>query len=175
MADTNLFSNLDTLFFDYKDAFSDRNEFNLKTFRKNMVTKVYCEKTTFGKPLTFLFSVSYFNSARMHEVVIAGLKYMKKKTTSTENVDVEFVEKIHDFLEMNTNFSVELVENSIFLCDRKITLGHSQQRMELFNIEGDESAKHMLVRSLCIFLASCEKTITNNLDEVRLNDYGQIS
>ncbi len=151
----------------YKDLLCKQNSFNLNIFRKNLVTKVFCSKLNAEDSCTFLFSVSYFNDQKLLGIVAAGLEYLGKKVHTEKELDIYFVNTLKQYLSTNGSFIVNLNQNSISLYSNK-------SKLELIDIESDEASKQLLVRSLCVFFAICGKTVSNNLDITKLNDYGCI-
>lgn len=159
------FSNLNRIFFRCKDFLSEKDSLELKTIRKNMVTKVYCDGSIYYKPVVFLLAVSLFDTKRMIEVVKAGLESIHKNVKTDIEVDESNVEEIREFIRSANTVSVELVDNSIIF-------NSNGEKLNIFTTDIDDSAKHFLVRSLCVFLAICGKTVSNNIENIRLNDYG---
>lgn len=151
----------------YKDLLYKYDSFNLNILRKNLVTKVFCSKPIIRDSCTFLFSVSYFNDQKLLEIVTAGLEYLGKKVNTEKELDIYFINTLKQYLSTNSSFFVNLDQNSVLLYSNK-------NKLELLNIESDEPSKHLLVRSLCVFFAMCGKTVSNNLDTTKLNDYGCI-
>lgn len=161
------FESLNKLIYAYKDAFAARNEFSICSSVKNMVLKVYSEKTGHN-PLVFLVAPSYFDKTRAQTIVAAGLAYLGKKVNCESDIDSDFSEKLQEFLCSGVAVKLELVEDTIFATSK-------YSKIELLRTNSDEAAKQMLMRSLCIFFASCEKEVTNNLDSVAINEYGRVS
>lgn len=161
------FSNLNRIFFRCKDSLSDSECFELKTYRKNLVTKIYCEGSVYSKPVVFLFAVSLLDTKRMIEVVKAGLESAQKNIVVNYDVDKSSVDEIREFIRSANTICVEHIDNSILISS-------NGEKLNIFTTDIDDAAKHLLVRSLCVFLAICGKTVTNNIDNIKLNDYGCI-
>ena len=161
------FESLNKLIYAYKDAFAAQNEFSIRSSIKNMILKVYSTKIGHS-PLTFLVAPSYFDRNRAESIVGAGLIYLGKRVQSSCEIDQVFSERLQEFLCSGVAVRLELVENSISAISK-------YDKIELLRTESDESAKQMLLRSLCVFFVSCEKEVTNNLDSVAINEYGRVS
>jgi len=158
--------NLNRLIYSYKDAFSARKEFKLCFSVVNMVTKVYSEKIGHDT-LTFLVAPSYFDKTRELSIVHAGLTCLGNRVQSDYEIDMDFSEKLQDFLNSTTSIILWLVEDCIYATSK-------YSKIELIKTMSDEPAKQMLLRSLCIFFACCEKEVTNNIDLIVINDYGRV-
>ena len=161
------FESLNKLIYSYKDAFAAQNEFSIGSTVKNMVLKVYSEKIGYA-PLVFLVAPSFFDKNKAESIVAAGLTYLGKKVQPSCEIDLAFSERLQEFLCSGVAIKLELIEDTISATSK-------YDKIELLRTSSDESAKQMLLRSLCIFFASCEKEVTNNLDSVAINEYGRVS
>jgi len=162
-----IFSRLNKFILRCKDTICQVNCFQLKSIRKNMVTKIYTENSVYNKPLVFLIGVSLFDAKGMQEIVKAGLESIDKRVETDLDLDEQRVSVIRDFIFSHNNLSVDIFEEKIYLSS-------GNNRLEIFTMYAEDSSKYLFVRSLCVFLAICGKSVSNNIDEVELNDYGRI-
>ena len=82
------------IMFKAKDLLAEKRQMSLAVYRKNTVTKIYSEKTNNQDSFIFLFSVAYFNSQRMIDVVKAGLLHKEQIVSSKTKSDEEFVSSL---------------------------------------------------------------------------------
>lgn len=158
--------NVQSILFKFKDLKHNSARIEILTHRTNLTTKIYCRNKVTSENFTFLVSPSYNNKVLLLNIVAAVLISNNFDIESSEKYNNDFVSNLSCFLEENNNIKVCLESDIICLrTDDKFT--------ELMNVQNTEKvAKQVLLRSLCILLAMVGKNVTNNMDNLALNDYG---
>jgi len=160
---------INAMIFDAKNILADDSVYELGTYRKNMVTKVVAAKTSNRPAFVFLMAVSYFDSNRMLEIAKAGLQSMRKEVKTKEPLNEEFVTNLTSTLSCSTNLTIVATQDAIRLVSE---LGAF---MLMDKLSLDEPAMGLLVRSISLFFAMCGKTVSTNLDDAKINDYGFVN
>lgn len=118
------------------------------------------------RPFVFFTASSFLDSNRMTEVVVACLRLAGKTAKTNIVLQEEFIRSFCETIQYKNSIDVLLTESSISILNNDISF-------MVFDVQDiDAPAKHMLLRSFCMLLAFCGKTVRNNQDKVVLNDYG---
>ena len=158
---------ISTLLYRSKDVFGTVSTINLECNRVNLITKIYAK--IYNEYLTFLISPGYSNRTRLFEIVAGCLSSCSRSVTHKEEWDSTYIQYLSAFLQNNQTVTVHL-ENNV------ITLRNTSRCMFLCELDNvDDASQQSLARSICILLAMCGKVVSNNIDDVILNDYGIVN
>lgn len=152
------------LLFKNRDILHSVDSINIYYNRVNLISKIYTKINC--EHIVFLCSFAYSDRIRLCEIAMGALSSMKIKCFCEFQYDTEFVDFMRTFIQSNMHISVYM-ENNI------LSLRNNSKFLLLADLgETDLASQQSLCRSLCILLAMCGKVVSNNLDEVVLNDYG---
>lgn len=164
--DEKLIKESEKICFLYKDILQKRDSFTLDAICKNTVTKVFAIEENDQKPIVFLVSPSFYDKKRLLEIVCACLKSINKEVKTNIEISLEEVKEFSLKIFYSYLIEIKILDNSICcIMDNEV--------IKLLDVtEVDSSSKNIIARSLCILFAFCGKTVSNNIDNFIINDYG---
>lgn len=162
---------INRILFHYKDLITYSDNFYLDFNKSNISTKILCKNQNASKPFVLLFCSSEQNESYLTEIAIACIKSCdsSKKVTTNIKVNNRTIESLCAFIKESEYFIIEYKKDFLYLSK------NNNESIKILEVKKmDKPSIFSLVASLSILLASCSKTVTNNIDSMELNDYGCI-
>lgn len=164
-----LHSTLSKYLFKVRDVLTQIQSLELFLYEQNSVFKLFCKNPYTNEDITLFCSMTNLEQRKFFSIVRGALLSLGIKTTAQTEIDVEFSRNFAVFLKNHVNVCVCLDDNT---CALRAGVAY----FVIAELEGaDRVSQEHFLRSLCTLISLCGKNVSNNLDNVLMNEYGIIN
>lgn len=164
-----LHQNLCKYLFHLRDFFTNSCQFELEYTKSNGLLKFFAKNTFTNQQRTLFCALGNVNIIRIAEIVHGCLLSCGLQSSTKLNINEEFSENLSFFIQKSANLTISLDGNTI----SARTSENYHAIIELDNM--DRASQEYFLRSLCVLIAACGKNVSNNVDELIVNEYGIIN
>lgn len=152
-----------------RDFFTNSCEFELEHTKNNGLTKFFAKNTFTHQQCTLFCALGNVDITRIAEIVLGCLLSCGLQASTKLLINQEFSQNLAFFIQKGANLTISLDKNTI-------SAKTSEKYHAIIELDSiDRASQEYFLRSLCVLIAACGKNVSNNVDELIINEYGIIN